>query len=995
MAIQGPGGFCDLGYWCGAGTTPRATGGASGPTACAAGTFAAGIGLQSAGDCSSCPHGYVCTATATVALDAYVCSAGSFCPSGLATTGAAPSCAKGYHCPVGSVEQIPCSEGTYQPEAGKSTCLPCTAGNYCPFSATGIAAMSPCPAGHYCPVDAAMPAGPISPTPCAPGSYTAAPGVQACSPCPAGAYCAEEGLSTAGEPCPAGYSCALGSSGYAGARCPSGSSCPTGTSTPASCPPGKFCQGSGLAAPSGDCMAGYYCLGGASLPNPRDDPTGARCPKGAYCPEGASAPTSCPPGKYSDRLGASSEAFCLACPSGLTCTSAGLPSPSSDCPAGKRCSGATESPCSAGHYCPAGEAAELVCPPGTHQPSEGKASCEPCPAGSSCGGATILSWGGVVTPSPCEAGYYCPAGTASAHAFPCLPGSHGAGPGLQSREACTSCPAGQHCDRPGALAPTGACLDGFTCATGSIAATGTGPCPADSHCTGGAQTPCPAGTYTGGPGAASAAECIDCPPGHVCPDHARGLLACPAGRYCVGGAISVEDSDPAVRMCTEGHYCLEGSALPLRCPPGTSNSAQGATECTPCPVGTYCPTSGMLTPLACPADRECGNQGTIQPGVCPPGTHAQNTAAAGATPATSACAACPAGRYCWPAPRADPATATEASAGLAAAACNALYVCQSGSTSKTPYPSDMRSLQPAGSDFLTYNGPAYPGYRAEAGSTNVACPAGTYRPGFYGSECVSCPAGRYCGDVAMSSVDAYLCAGGHLCQGASTVATPGTASGATAAAGVLCPAGYSCPAGALHPMRCADGYYAPSGGSSSCTPCPAGSYCNGAGLPAAWDGTTSITGGRTSCPAGTECGGGTAFQPLCAAGKAAAGAGCTDCVPGSYCRGGQVAGSCAAGYFCAWGNSAPDPWGAPCPVGSYCPHGTRIALLCPAGTMGKEGSTVTGAKQASDCTSCQPGWLCPGGRRGAKPCPPGYFCPLLAEVAVPCPKGTWSEEGLL
>jgi hypothetical protein len=174
-------------------------------------------------------------------------------------------------------------------------------------------------------------------------------------------------------------------------------------------------------------MAGYYCLGGAVRPNPADDPTGARCPKGAYCPEGASAPTKCAAGTYSDKLGASGDAFCLACPAGLTCTLSGLPAPSSDCPAGKHCSGAAQADCATGHYCPAGEAAELVCPPGSYQGQPGQATCATCPAGSYCGGD---SWGGIVTPVTCPPGYYCPEGTPSVEAYPCPPGSHGAGTGL-------------------------------------------------------------------------------------------------------------------------------------------------------------------------------------------------------------------------------------------------------------------------------------------------------------------------------------------------------------------------------------------------------------------------------------------------------------------------------------------------------------------------------------------------------------------------------------
>lgn len=39
----------------------------------------------------------------------------------------------------------------------------------------------------------------------------------------------------------------------------------------------------GLSMPSGECTAGFYCKGGAVLPNPTDDVTGNICPEGTYC----------------------------------------------------------------------------------------------------------------------------------------------------------------------------------------------------------------------------------------------------------------------------------------------------------------------------------------------------------------------------------------------------------------------------------------------------------------------------------------------------------------------------------------------------------------------------------------------------------------------------------------------------------------------------------------------------------------------------------------
>ena len=38
----------------------------------------------------------------------------------------------------------------------------------------------------------------------------------------------------------------------------------------------------------GDCLAGYWCKGGASIPTPNDNTTGEQCPQGKYCVEGKS-----------------------------------------------------------------------------------------------------------------------------------------------------------------------------------------------------------------------------------------------------------------------------------------------------------------------------------------------------------------------------------------------------------------------------------------------------------------------------------------------------------------------------------------------------------------------------------------------------------------------------------------------------------------------------------------------------------------------------------
>ena len=55
------------------------------------------------------------------------------------------------------------------------------------------------------------------------------------------------------------------------------------------CPPGKFCNQSGLDAPSGDCLAGFLCVENATHPAPNDG-TNMPCPAGHYCVDGKIRP---------------------------------------------------------------------------------------------------------------------------------------------------------------------------------------------------------------------------------------------------------------------------------------------------------------------------------------------------------------------------------------------------------------------------------------------------------------------------------------------------------------------------------------------------------------------------------------------------------------------------------------------------------------------------------------------------------------------------------
>jgi hypothetical protein len=72
------------------------------------------------------------------------------------------------------------------------------------------------------------------------------------------------------------------------------------------CPGGKYCETTGLSAPTGLCNAGFFCTKNAVVNNPTL-PSGSfgPCPIGSYCLAGSAVGTLCPPGTYRSTTGAS------------------------------------------------------------------------------------------------------------------------------------------------------------------------------------------------------------------------------------------------------------------------------------------------------------------------------------------------------------------------------------------------------------------------------------------------------------------------------------------------------------------------------------------------------------------------------------------------------------------------------------------------------------------------------------------------------------------
>lgn len=105
------------------------------------------------------------------------CPAGYYCKNGGASTenqidgGQIKICDSGYYCPSGSIDQIPCHTGSYNPDKQQSVCRVCPEGFQC--ETMGMKQPDNCQTGSYCPIGTMISV----------SSFT-----QSRLPCPAGTY---------------------------------------------------------------------------------------------------------------------------------------------------------------------------------------------------------------------------------------------------------------------------------------------------------------------------------------------------------------------------------------------------------------------------------------------------------------------------------------------------------------------------------------------------------------------------------------------------------------------------------------------------------------------------------------------------------------------------------------------------------------------------------------------------------------------------------------
>ena len=118
-------------------------------------------------------------------------------------------------------------------------------------------------------------------------------------------------------------------------------------------------------------------------------------------------------------------------------------------------------------------------------------------------------------------------------------------------------------------------------------------------------------------------------------------------------------------------------------------------------------------------------------------------------------------------------------------------MCQGGSSYAKPLIS-ITAIVPGSSEFSTYNGPAFPGYKSIDGATNTACLAGEFQPSTFATACLSCREGAYCPDTGMSDLTNFLCGAGYYCAAGQTTATP---------AATICPIETYCEIGSEFAQR--------------------------------------------------------------------------------------------------------------------------------------------------------------------------------------------------
>ena len=605
----------------------------------------------------------------------------------------------------------------------------------------------------------------------------------------------------------------------------------------------------------------------------------------------------------------------------------------------------------------------MPCPAGFIGTSEGKASCEKCPAGSYSSSTTNCS--------------VCPLGTSSDNGIECkkCPPGTGGVKGETGLLECRKCKAGYY-------AVNGVCEE---CPTGSIG-TSEGKdscekCPLGTYSSSTTTcTTCPIGTFSD-----NGKECKACPPGTIGVKWKSGLIECrecPAGYYAIDGVCE---------ECTQGFFSRENSTQCEPCAPGTIAPGKVSDRCVECLAGSYefqrvkcieCP-KGTFSPYGARSSGECQRcpEGSISPNTrsykcdicdagryeadrkecldCPP-----NLSSPKGSSSFNDCKPCPPGTMLGISP--TPRECTKCPAGTFSKGANDhCSECPQGTFSAigasecTPCPAGFITKGPKSAECMKCD----PGYYEEDRKNCVGCPRGTYAPqgGASIADCLQCPPTTITKGIGNAKCE--QCNPGtyevnrKVCENCpygtfSPVAVANISECQQCSEGWVCqrPPCYSC-------EQCGLGRY--ENHRSGCAPCPKGTYSDVIGISSPND-----------CK---KCGPGLVPN--------SSQTGCKECSLGSYAFNSTSCYGCPPGTYSQTSGLATAEECTPCPPGTTSEYGygrncfscnagqyeldRKKCMDCPAGTFAPQGESGI-----AECEACPPGTTSPPASRNENDCLP-------------------------
>jgi len=631
-----------------------------GCAACLAGHYKTGGGNVA---CSKCGMG---TYSAVVgAVLASVCQA---CPANTEELSMARDgihncvCRPGFEALQAGVACGACADGSHKASTGSHPCELCPAGTYQPLSA-GPHTANTC---QTCPQHSSSLAGSSLVAACV-CLATFNRNASACVLCKPDHFCLDQNTQTR---CPLFSTAAAGSVSVADCRCDAGfsrvgdacqlcrantycldgvaeSACPLHSTTlgqlgsvdrSACVCDGGFFESDAVAGTCSQCGANTFCANDVRL----------NCPSNASAPVGSTSVADCLCDALFRRVGDA----CVLCGNTQVCRGGG----------------------SAVLACAGGAVNEhqlCVCAPGSYCPLQGVGSClhpqacPVCPEGSFCAGNNLTA---------CAPRSSAPAGSASADACVCVPGSY-----RNASGECELCPRDSYCfderrtlcsahdanlvtENAGASTKS-ACV----CRAGDFRLAPTDlckPCPLNFYCPAASTAQlsnvyaCLENEFTAGTGSTGSAQCL-CEVGFLFSYDEQSdvkCMRCAPGERCSGGGVvdeqchvqsRVANADHSKCLCLPGFY--EDQALQcVACAAPTTKAGPGDFACEACAAGTFWHSPSECLPCAANATSEARALACVcrapqimrdgACGACPAGTFLERPGLCVSCPADSSTA---------------------------------------------------------------------------------------------------------------------------------------------------------------------------------------------------------------------------------------------------------------------------------------------------------------------------------------------------------------------